>query len=174
MITYSLQTVVLGITARKQIDALFYRHLRKVLRIKASYYSRISNAIVFRQSGLQYTITQQPDKFTLKLLHQQLFSPTDDPLFHVSLTANMQDKVALAKQPNRGRPRDHWLKKATQLASYYLAKTTYAFTDAFKRWRVVKGSPIATPSELKIALKDEGYLAQLLEAPTRAHRARRA
>lgn len=174
MITYSLQTVVLGITARKQIDAWFYRHLRKVLRIKASYYSRISNAIVFRQSGLQYTKPQQLDKLTLKLLHQQLFSDTDDPLFHVSLTASLQDKVASAKQPNRGRPRDHWLKQATQLASYYLGKTTYAFTDAYKRWKTVKGRPIATLIELRSALKQEGYLAQLMEAPTRAHRARRA
>ncbi len=66
------------------------------------------------------------------------------------------------------------MKKATQLASHYLAKTTYAFTDAFKRWQIVKDKPIATPGELKVALKHEGYLAQLLEAPTRAHRARRA
>ena len=76
--------------------------------------------------------------------------------------------MAIAKQPQRGRPRDHWLKKATQLASHYPSKTTYAFTEAFKRWQIVKGKPTATPGELKVAL-----LAQLLEAPTRAHRARR-
>ena len=88
MISHSLQTCTLLAADRAKIDSWYFRHLRKVLRTKASYISRIPNSLVAPRAGI--------DKYTLKLLSSLLFSQTDDPLYHVSLTAACQDGVALA------------------------------------------------------------------------------
>ena len=150
MITYSLQTCTLLAVDRAKIDSWFYRHIRKVLRIKASYISRISNELVAQRAGIEHPLSHFVDKFTLKLLSSLLFSPTDDPLYHVSLTAACQDKVAIAHKPSRGRPRDHWLKRAIKLASQHLP------------------SAAPDPASLRAALKKEGARKRLVEAPTRA------
>ena len=78
MITYSLQTCTLLASDRAKIDSWFYRHVRKVLRIKASYISRISNELVAQRAGIEHPLSHFVDKFTLKLLSSLLFSPTDD------------------------------------------------------------------------------------------------
>ena len=152
MITYSLQTSTLLASDTAKLDSWYYRHIRKVLRIKASYISRISNNLVAQRAGIEYSLSHHVDKYTLKLLSKVLFSQTDDPLYHVSLTASCEDKVAIAKQPRKGRPRDHWLKRSVKTANYYLDQTCSA-------------------SQLRRVLKDEGSHKKLLEAPTRARRA---
>ena len=61
------------------------------------------------------------------------------------------DKVALAPKPSRARPRDHWLKQATQLATQYSQSAT----------------PM-NPAAVRAAVKVEGAGKRLIEAPTRA------
>jgi hypothetical protein len=151
MITYSLQTCTLLAADRAKIDSWYFRHIRKVFRIKASYISRIPNSLVAQRPGIEHPFSNHIDKHTLELLSTLLFSRTDDPLYHVSLTAACEDKVSLAHKLGRGRPRDHWTKRAVKLANKYASSAT----------------PYTLP-ELRKALKDEGFRKRLLEAPTRA------
>ena len=103
-----------------------------------------------QRAGIEHPLSHYVDKFTLKLLSSLLFTPTEDPLYHVSLTAACQDKVLLAHKPSRGRPRDHWLKRTIQLACKHMSDVA------------------SDPAAIRAALKVEGARKRLVEAPTRA------
>ena len=97
----------------KRLDAWYMGHLRRVLRIKHSYWSRIPH----------HTALTRAHNPTLPL-QQTLQLPTTHPAFHVSLTSAYVDKVAAGKR-RRGHPRQYWLRDSIRLAEKWIEKTGF-------------------------------------------------
>ena len=76
---YGLSTDWLIQSQRRRLDGFYARCLRRILRIPASYVSRISNTTVFQKAGV-LPLTEQLSQRQLTLLGQVVRASRDDPL----------------------------------------------------------------------------------------------
>ena len=85
----------------KRIDAFYLKFLRRLVNIKASYYSRISNHVVWKTAG--YPI--KPSYFLLnsqyKILSEVFHTDSSMPLHHVVFNSACRDRI-IVKGRRRG------------------------------------------------------------------------
>ena len=108
----------------KTLDGWFFGYLRRVVGIKHSFYSRISNVRVWKFMG-------RPQLRSQKLLHNQVQTlteittiPSTDPKHHVVFSPGLQDRIEFTKFSHRGHPRPCWYeivsKQAITVLNSYL------------------------------------------------------
>jgi hypothetical protein len=103
---YGLKTVWLSAVSRRRLDGFYVRCLRKILRIPASYYSRVSNKTVLDRADSkqlsQQLLAQQLCYFGKLALRSN--GPARDSVFRPGAVF-LAERAGLRP---RGRPRDSW------------------------------------------------------------------
>ena len=85
----------------KRIHAYYHRFLRRVIGIKASYYSRIPNHSVWRQAGYPKLPSTQLNNLQGSMMEEELFTLYTDPLHNVVFCSSFKDRI-LAQGRKRG------------------------------------------------------------------------
>ena len=115
-LTYGLSVTWLPAAQRRRIDGFYARCLRRILRIPAAYFSRISNNVVFNRAGVE--------PLAVEILRRQLtflgciaLLPAKGPrrkCVFVGDTSHLQMDRYIHR---RGRPRRTWAKEVLNVAA---------------------------------------------------------
>ena len=116
ILIYGMDAFTLTDKLITRIDAVYFRFLRRIVGIKASFYSRVSNHTVWRRAYYPQRPSDRLSKLQFKMLRDVFQAPMVDPLHNVVFSSAYRDKI-LVKGRRRGRSRAHWLETTTQ--SYY-------------------------------------------------------
>ena len=100
------------------------RCLRKILRIPSSFVSRVSNATVFAQAGVQ-TFSQQLLRFQLVLLGKVARSPDDDPRRIDTFIPGTVDPQIGRYVRRVGRPRQDWTAELMKVGTAKIGATRF-------------------------------------------------
>ena len=117
-----LATLTLEDKHLKQIDSWYFNYLRRVVGIKASYYSRIPNKAVWIKANKPATPSQTLMSAQFKLLTESILTPTDDPFHHSMFSPGYTDRVGIQRNSKRGPRPPHWLGLTSQRALTYFAQ----------------------------------------------------
>ena len=137
---YGLQTAWLTKTQRSKLDGFHARCIRKIVGIRPSYWSRISN--------LEVLAHVRGEKLSILLLQQQLSlfgkifrKPSDDVVRQSIFEVNSDQLVMYSKQRRRGRPKLSW--------AIELRKVAIQISGGSERLPGVMGNPCAWESAMK-------------------------
>ena len=115
-----LSTLIYGLDARtltpkhmKRIKGVYFKFLRRIVGIKASYYSRISNHVVWRQAKYPQRPSDRLANLQYKMMHQVFTSPIEGPIHNLVFSSAQRDRIVM-KGRHRGRKRPYWLETTTQ------------------------------------------------------------
>ena len=138
-----------------KIDFWFFSHLRRVLGIKASYYSHIPNKEVWLEAGKPIIPSQTVLAAQFRLLLHSLNAAPQEPMHHVAFSPGLKDRVACYKNHKTGPPPPHWLSLVYGHAMEYYS---FFIGDDHKSIHGVK---------LHKQRYNDMFPAKLLAAPTR-------
>ena len=141
-----------------KIDSWFFTHLRRVLGIKASYYSHAPNKDVWLQAGKPVLPSQMVLAAQFRLLLLSLNASPQEPMHHVAFSPGLKDRVACYKNHKTGPPPPHWLSlvfgHAMEYYSYFIGNDSLYQNS-------IHGL------KLYIQRYNDQFPAKLLAAPTR-------
>ena len=101
---------------RRRLDGFYARCLRRILRIPAAYYSRVSNQTVFGRAGV-VPLTRQLARQQMLLLGQVARAPANDPLRRDTFVSDSL-QLRISQYIRRvGRPRQNWTEELLKLGS---------------------------------------------------------
>ena len=153
---YALDTCPLDKTQYKSLEGHYFRLLRRTLKNKVSYYSRISNYRVWKVAQRPVLPSQHILLQQFKLLVRATTIPPGQPLHHVIFSRGYEDRAKFSKSKPRGHQAKYWYEIVTLIFS-----TTNCFnTSSEEVTRDVRG--IA-----RLLQKDANYGCNLMTAPTR-------
>ena len=109
---YGLDALTLQDNHLKRIDAYYYRFLRRIVGIKASYYSRVTNNVVWRTARHPKKPSAFLHKAQLKILTQVFLSDPAEPIHHVVFSPSFKDRIH-ATGSRRGGKIPYWLEVTT-------------------------------------------------------------
>ena len=116
---YGVATLTMEPKHFAKLDAWYFTLLRRVLGIKASYYSRIPNKEVWTQAGKPRLPSQLVLAEQFRLLLQALKADTMEPQHHVVFAPAYKDRVGMQRNHKRGPPPPYWLSIVSKLALEY-------------------------------------------------------
>ena len=155
---YGLDTCSFDKSHHKTLEGHYFSLLRRALKIKASYYSRISNQRVWKAAQKPTLPSQIILSQQFKLLVKATTTPPGQPLHHVIFSPGYKDRIKFSKSKSRGHPAKYWYQLVTKEAlvfhNQYLSASTAEVT------KDVRG--IAS-----LLQKDAKYGESLMTAPTR-------
>ncbi|CAE8642492.1 unnamed protein product [Polarella glacialis] len=112
---YCIHTAWLNVAERRRLDAFQNKCLRKVMGVKHSFYSRVTNQSILQQAGSQ-KLSVILLKRQLQLLHHIALTPEGDILRN----SVFQPNTFAVREPTgpkpRGRPRNTWAKEVLKHA----------------------------------------------------------
>ena len=126
--------------------------------IKASYYSHVTNARVWKLAGSPEVPSQMLTSKQLKQFATALTKPPSDPIHHILFAPGCKDRVKYTKGSRRGHPQRYWLELNLEIAIPILRE--YADYTAQEYRNDLIGIK-------QMLLKDKGFEAYLVTAPTR-------
>ena len=106
VLSYGLSTLPFTKEQSRRMDGFHARCLRRILKIPAAFYSRISNQDVFKKAGV-LPFSKQLLSRQVTLFRQVMKSPAGDPLRRNTLTNQNQSYMDLFVR-RRGRPQLNW------------------------------------------------------------------
>ena len=112
-LVYGLEALTLQDKHLKRIDAYYITFLRRIVGIKASYYSRVSNQSVLEQAGYPRLPSHTLNKLQLKLLHQVFKVDNSEPVHHVVFSPALKDRIQCTGR-RRGGKIPYWIETTTQ------------------------------------------------------------
>ena len=92
-LTYGRDALTLATKDLKHIDGQFYRFLRRAIGIKASFYSRISNAEVWEQASRPRRPSETLHKTQYKMMREVYCSNMDNPIHNVVFCTGFKDRI---------------------------------------------------------------------------------
>ena len=110
---YGLDALTLQDKHLKRMDAYYIRFLRRIVGVKASYYSRITNLEVYRRAGEPRKPSDTLHKLQIMMLDQVYSSPIEDPLHNVVFCSAYKDRIQVTGR-RRGGKIPYWLEITTQ------------------------------------------------------------
>ena len=113
-LVYGLDALTLTSKHMQKINGVYFRFLRRILGIKASYYSRVSNHEVWRKANYPRRPSDRLSKLQYKMMSEVFNSPMEDPLHNVVFNAAYRDRIVI-KGRHRGRKRPYWLETTAQM-----------------------------------------------------------
>ena len=116
ILIYGLDAFTLTNRHLKRIDAVYFRFLRRIVGIKASFYSRVSNNIVWSRANYPQRPSDRLNKLQYRMLSEVFQAPMDDPLHNVVFNSAYRDRIQIRGR-HRGRRKPYWLETTTQ--SYF-------------------------------------------------------
>ena len=105
---YGLDALSLTEKHLHTINGQYYRFLRRVLGIKAAYYSRIPNTEVWNQAGRPHRAGDLLNAIQHKMLVEVYSHSMNDPLHNVVFCSALKDRI-LTQGRRRGKPIPYWL-----------------------------------------------------------------
>ena len=111
---YGLDALTLTPKHMKKVNGVYFRFLRRIIGIKASYYSRVSNHEVWRKANYPQRPSDRLSKLQYKMMYEVFSSPMEDPLHNVVFVAAYRDGIVI-KGRHRGRNRPYWLETTAQM-----------------------------------------------------------
>ena len=131
ILTYGLDALTLTDKDLHRIDGCWFRFLRRVVGIKASYYSRVSNEEVYRVAG-------RPEKPSTMLQYQQykmmveLFqADLTQPIHSVAFSSAFKDRI-ISQGRRRAMQFPYWLEVTTKRTHPELWKPDHAANPQHK------------------------------------------
>ena len=112
-LTYGLESLTLQDKFLKKIDAFYIRFLRRIIGIKASYYSRISNNTVWQRAGYPKKPSEFLAKKQYKLISQVFQANDHDPVKNVVFNTGYRDRIQ-TKGRRRGGKIPYWIEVTTK------------------------------------------------------------
>ena len=116
VLTFGLDLCSLEKQHYKKIESLYFRHLRRALSIKASYYSKSSNYRVWKAAGKPHIPFQTILQQQFKMLIKTTTTPPSEPLHHVVFSPGYKDRIKFSKSKSRGHPARYWFELVAQEA----------------------------------------------------------
>ena len=157
-LTYGLDTLTLEVRHLKTIDAWYYQHLRRCMGIKASYYSHVPNARVWKLAGRPIVPSQTLTSNQLRQLSECLTKPPTDPIHHVVFSPGCKDRVKFTKGLRRGHPQRYWLELNMEIALPILKAYAEYTAQEFRNDAI---------GLKQMLTRDIGFETYLVTAPTR-------
>ena len=152
ILIYGLDSFALSSKQILRIDAVYLRFLRRIVGIKAAYFSRVTNHEVWRRAGYP----RKPSDFIYnqqyKMIDTVFNAPMKDPIHNVVFCTGLRDRIYL-KGRHKGRRKPYWLETTTRRF----------FPHA---WSECPGSGILGPHTVYATIKRE--LGSAEQAPKRA------
>ena len=105
---YGLDALTLTPPMLKKIDGQYYRFLSRVVGVKASYYSRVTNAAVWEKAGSPRTPSQFLFEAQYKMFVNVFLQDRNSPTHSVVFGANHKDRIIL-KGRRRGMQFPYWV-----------------------------------------------------------------
>ena len=105
---YGLDAFPLTTPQLHRIDAYYFRFLRRIIGIKASFYSRVPNHSVWRQAGYPKLPSAQLNNLQRKMMDEVFFSHNTEPLHNVVFCSAYKDRI-LAQGRRRGMQFPYWI-----------------------------------------------------------------
>ena len=105
---YGLDAFPLTTPQLNRIDAYYHRFLRRIIGIKASFYSRVPNHSVWRQAGYPKLPSTQLNNLQRSMMDEVFFSPYVEPLHNVVFSSAYKDRI-LAQGRRRGMQFPYWI-----------------------------------------------------------------
>ena len=102
VLTYGMDALTLTDKHLDRIDAFFLRFLRRIVGIKASYYSRVSNHVVWRAANYSKKPSERLHKIQYKMLKEVFAADIDKPLHNVVFASTFRDRIRVSGR-KRGR-----------------------------------------------------------------------
>ena len=113
----------LAASQRRRLDGFYARCLRKILRIRTAYISRVSNACVFQRAGVQ-PFSAQLQRRQILLLGRVAHAPISSALrSSVFVGDGLSTQINRFKR-RRGRPRLDWVNEVMKEGERLLGKQT--------------------------------------------------
>ena len=110
---FGVDTLTLTDKQVARVDAYYFRFLRRIVNFKASYYSRITNNVVWRTANYP----RKPSSFLHNAQHKLLValfhSTIDDPFHNVVFNSAYTDRIIVTGR-RRGMKMPYWIEIATQ------------------------------------------------------------
>ena len=109
VLTYGLDSFTLTDKQLQRIEGFYFGFLRRIVGIKASYYSRISNSTVYHSAGK----TKLPSESIVQLQHEMLSevfqANMQEPIHNVVFCNGYKDRIrSIGRRRGRGR---YWLEE---------------------------------------------------------------
>ena len=114
ILIYGMDSFTLTDKYIKKIDAVYYRFLRRIVGIKASFYSRVSNNDVWRRAQYPQRPSDRLSKLQFTMLKDVFQAPMEDPLHNVVFSSAYRDRIQVRGR-HRGRRKAYWLETTTQV-----------------------------------------------------------
>ena len=90
------------------LNGQYFRFLRRVLRIKAAYYSRIPNTEVWERAGRPHRAGDTRNATQHKMLVEVYSHSMESPLHNVVFCSALRDRI-ISQGRRRGKPIPYWL-----------------------------------------------------------------
>ena len=110
---YGLDALTLTQKNLEQVDAWYYRFLRRVIGIKASYYSRVSNAEVYHKAGHPRKPSDTLNKLQLKTLNEVFLQFPSEPTHNVVFCSAHKDRIQHQGR-RKGMQFPYWIEVTTK------------------------------------------------------------
>ena len=108
VLTYGLDALTLTTPHLKRIDAFYIRFLRRVVRIKASYYSRIPNVEVYEQAHRPRLPSHLLSDMQYKMMREVFLAPRKEVYHSVVFGSAHKDRI-LSQGRRRGMQFPYWV-----------------------------------------------------------------
>jgi len=110
---YGLDALTLTDRNLRQIDAWYHKFLRRILNIKATYYSRISNWTVWNQAHRPQLPSATLQTLQIKALANIVCSLPEDPMHNIVFCHPMKDRIQ-AQGRRKGMQFPYWIEVTSQ------------------------------------------------------------
>ena len=102
VLTYGLDSFTLTEGHLNQIDAFYFRFFRRIIGIKASFYSRVPNSEVYQQANRPKRPSEFIQDAQFKMMYEVFLAPDTDPIHNVVFEVCLKDRI-IQKGRRRGR-----------------------------------------------------------------------
>ena len=103
VLLYGLDVFILTTPLLDRIDAFYFRFLRRIIKIPASYISRVTNHTVWARAHYPKKPSEHIPKTEKKPILRTFQDPKEDPMLHVLFASGFRDRINLPGR-RRGRP----------------------------------------------------------------------
>ena len=108
ILTYGLDAITLTTPLLKRVDAFYYRFLRRVVGVKASYYSRITNQEVWNKANQPRLPSETLHKLQLNMMREVFTQPRTEITHSVVFGSAYKDRT-LSQGRRRGMQFPYWI-----------------------------------------------------------------
>ena len=174
VLLYGLASCTLEKHHHRTLDAWYFKYLRRVVGIKASYFSHISNYKVWVAAAKPSLPSQLLLQQQFQLLHHAMTTPPGDPMHHVVFAPAFKDRIRFTKSVHRGHPARYWFEVSTQALEamqHFISSThdvalvgwrkdflglkqLFSYSPPF--WRYLSTAPTRTPQVFQLFQKHVG------------------